>query len=102
VATTLNSKPALLLGVAEKRSMDITRLVFYDAQAQHIIRSKQVDGGAATFAVPDQGNAVYLVDAVGHSITSYNTQADAFKEIAKLERGVDLRDVRLCPLSSKP
>jgi hypothetical protein len=102
LASHLDGKPAALLGLVEQEKNDtITRLVWYDLKANKALKTKELGFQATTFAVPDKGDSVYLVNSSEPSIAEYNPQTDKVEKIVTLEKGVNLRDVRVCPLSSK-
>ncbi|MBI1916757.1 MAG: hypothetical protein HYS12_18785 [Planctomycetes bacterium] len=102
VATALERKPAVLLGVAAKDGdEDITRLVYYDLEGDKEIDRADLDFKAVTFSIPDTGSAVYLVSRSGPSIVEYDPKTKKGETIVKLDEKTDLRDVRICPLSPK-
>jgi hypothetical protein len=98
VATTLDGKPVALLGIGEKESDDIDRLIFYDLKAGE--KRKELSFKAATFAVPDEGDRVYLVGRSDPGIHEYDARKDTEpKRVLPLGKDVELREVRVCPLS---
>jgi hypothetical protein len=102
VASHFDGKPVALLGLVEQETNDtITRLVYYDLKANKALKIKDLGFPATTFAVPDKGDAVYLVTSSEPAIAEYNPQTEMLKTIFSLDKGVNLRDVRICPLSSR-